>query len=71
LFGGHGFDVRTPRQLREALAAASSGDRFALVDVKLQKGDSGADADYRASRARASVSSGKAGSASFQYSRNR
>jgi indolepyruvate decarboxylase len=39
LFGGHGFDARTPRQLREALAAASSGDRFALIDVKLQKGD--------------------------------
>ena len=39
LWGGRGFDVRTPRQLRDALAAASREDRFALIDVTLQRGD--------------------------------
>lgn len=39
LWGGRGFDVRTPRQLRDALAAASQEDRFTLIDVKLQRGD--------------------------------
>jgi indolepyruvate decarboxylase len=39
LWGGRGFDARTPRELREALAAASLEDRFTLIDVKLQRGD--------------------------------
>jgi thiamine pyrophosphate-dependent acetolactate synthase large subunit-like protein len=39
LFGGRGFDVRTPGQLREALAVAAREDRFTLLDVALQKGD--------------------------------
>jgi indolepyruvate decarboxylase len=39
LWGGRGFDARTPRQLRDALAAASREDRFTLIDVKLQQGD--------------------------------
>ena len=39
LWGGRGFDARTPRQLRDALAAASHEERFTLIDVKLQQGD--------------------------------
>ncbi|MBI2829209.1 MAG: indolepyruvate/phenylpyruvate decarboxylase [Acidobacteria bacterium] len=39
LWGGRGFNVRTPRQLRDALAAASREDRFTLIDVTLQPGD--------------------------------
>jgi indolepyruvate decarboxylase len=39
LWGGRGFDARTPRQLRDALGAASREDRFTLIDVKLQQGD--------------------------------
>lgn len=39
LWGGRGFDVRTPRQFREALAAAVREDRFTLIDVRLQRGD--------------------------------
>lgn len=39
LWGGRGFDVRTPRQLRDALDAASLEDRFTLIEVKLQPGD--------------------------------
>jgi indolepyruvate decarboxylase len=39
LWGGRGFDVRTPRELREALALASLEDRFTLIDVKLQRQD--------------------------------
>ena len=39
LWGGRGFDAGTPRQLRDALAAASREDRFTLIDVKLQQGD--------------------------------
>lgn len=39
LWGGRGFDVRTPRQLRDALAAAALEDRFVLIDVTLQPQD--------------------------------
>ena len=39
LWGGRGFDVRTPRQFRDALTAASREERFTLIDVKLQQGD--------------------------------
>jgi indolepyruvate decarboxylase len=39
LWGGRGFDVRTPRQLRDALAAATREDRFTLIEVQLQRGD--------------------------------
>jgi len=39
LWGGRGFDVRTPRQLRDALAAAAREDRFTLIEVQLQRGD--------------------------------
>jgi indolepyruvate decarboxylase len=39
LWGGRGFDARTPRQLRDALAAAAREDRFTVIDVKLQQGD--------------------------------
>jgi indolepyruvate decarboxylase len=39
LWGGRGFTVRTPREFREALAAAWAGDSFALIDVKLAPGD--------------------------------
>ena len=39
LWGGRGFDARTPRQLREALAAAWQEHRFTLIEVPLQPGD--------------------------------
>jgi len=39
LWGGRGFDARTPRQLREALAAAWRSDCFTLIDVALERGD--------------------------------
>jgi thiamine pyrophosphate-dependent acetolactate synthase large subunit-like protein len=39
LWGGRGFTARTPREFREALAAAWAGDAFALIDVKLARGD--------------------------------
>ena len=39
LWGGRGFDARTPCQSREALAAAFSENRFALIEIGLQAGD--------------------------------
>jgi indolepyruvate decarboxylase len=39
LWGGRGFTVRTPRQLREALAAAYEEDRFTLIEILLGSGD--------------------------------
>lgn len=39
LWGGRGFDARTPRQLRDALAAAWREECFTLIDVKLERGD--------------------------------
>jgi indolepyruvate decarboxylase len=39
LWGGRGFVARTPREFREALAAAWAGDTFALIDVTLAPGD--------------------------------
>jgi indolepyruvate decarboxylase len=39
LWGGCGFDVETPGQLRAALAAAAGEPRFSVIDVKLQRGD--------------------------------
>ncbi len=39
LWGGRGFDARTPRQLRDALAAAWRSDCFTLIDVALERGD--------------------------------
>jgi indolepyruvate decarboxylase len=39
LWGGRGFNARTPRQLRDALAVAWLDDRFTLIDVALQPGD--------------------------------
>jgi indolepyruvate decarboxylase len=39
LWGGRGFDVRTPDELRSALAAAFDEPRFSLIDVALQPGD--------------------------------
>lgn len=39
LWGGRGFTVDTPRQLRDALAAAYQEGRFTLIEVALTKGD--------------------------------
>jgi indolepyruvate decarboxylase len=39
LWGGRGFVVRTPGEFREALAAAWTGDSFALIEVTLEPGD--------------------------------
>jgi indolepyruvate decarboxylase len=39
LWGGRGVEARTPRELREALAAAWREDRFTLIEVKLARGD--------------------------------
>ncbi|HKT81226.1 MAG TPA: thiamine pyrophosphate-binding protein [Vicinamibacterales bacterium] len=39
LWGGQGFDVRTPQQLRHALTTAWASDRFAILDVALERGD--------------------------------
>jgi len=39
LWGGRGFEARTPAQLRDALAAAYNEDRFTLIEVPLAKGD--------------------------------
>ncbi len=39
LWGGRGFDVRTPGELRAALATAFDESRFSLIDVALQPGD--------------------------------
>jgi indolepyruvate decarboxylase len=38
-WGGRGFPVHTPRQLRDALAAAWRTDCFTLIDVALERGD--------------------------------
>ena len=39
LWGGRGVEVRTPRQLRDALATAWRSDSFVLIDVMLEQGD--------------------------------
>jgi len=39
LWGGRGFEARTPADLRSALNAAYSEGRFCLIDVKLARGD--------------------------------
>ena len=39
LWGGKGFEVCTPGQLRAALRAAYPEDRFCLIEVKLERGD--------------------------------
>jgi len=39
LWGGRGFDVRTPGELRAALDAAFDEPRFTLIDVVLEPGD--------------------------------
>jgi indolepyruvate decarboxylase len=39
LWSGRGFVARTPREFREALAAAWAGDAFALIEVALARGD--------------------------------
>ena len=39
LWGGRGFRAFTPRQLRDALSAASDERRFTLIEVSLQRGD--------------------------------
>lgn len=39
LWGGKGFEARTPRQLREALEAAWAEERATLIEVMLQPGD--------------------------------
>lgn len=39
LWGGRGLDVRTPRQLRDALDSAWRNDCFTLIEVALQQGD--------------------------------
>ena len=39
LWGGRGFNARTPREFRQALAAAWADDAFTLIEVALQPGD--------------------------------
>jgi indolepyruvate decarboxylase len=39
LWGGRGFEVTSPGQFREALAAAVAEPRFSIIDVRLQRGD--------------------------------
>jgi len=39
LWGGRGFDVRTPGDFRRALNDAWESDRFSLIDVALERGD--------------------------------
>jgi indolepyruvate decarboxylase len=39
LWGGRGFNARTTKQFREALAAAWEGGAFALIDLTLEPGD--------------------------------
>jgi indolepyruvate decarboxylase len=39
LWGGRGFTVRTPRELREALAAADQETRFTLIEILIRSGD--------------------------------
>jgi indolepyruvate decarboxylase len=39
LWGGRGFTARTPREFRDALAAAWAGEAFALIEVTLAPGD--------------------------------
>jgi TPP-dependent 2-oxoacid decarboxylase len=39
LWGGHGFEVSTPKGLRGALAAGHEEARFCLIEVKLERGD--------------------------------
>lgn len=39
LWGGSGFEVHTPKDLRQSLDAAWTDSRFSLVEVRLQRGD--------------------------------
>ncbi len=39
LWGGRGEVARTPKEFREALAAAWADDRFSLIEVTLERGD--------------------------------
>jgi indolepyruvate decarboxylase len=39
LWGGRGFMVKTPQDLRCALTAAWESDRFSVIDVSLEPGD--------------------------------
>ena len=39
LWGGRGFNARTPKEFRESLAAAWDDGPFALIDLALQPGD--------------------------------
>ncbi|MCI0627161.1 MAG: indolepyruvate/phenylpyruvate decarboxylase [Acidobacteria bacterium] len=39
LWGGRGFEVQTPRQLRSALEASVAEPRFSLIEVQLERGD--------------------------------
>ncbi|MEW5976635.1 MAG: thiamine pyrophosphate-binding protein [Acidobacteriota bacterium] len=39
LWGGVGFEVRTPAELRQALREAHSATQFSLLDVRLERGD--------------------------------
>ena len=39
LWGGRGFNARTPGEFTRALNDAWQGERFAIVDVALQRGD--------------------------------
>ena len=39
LWGGRGFEVRTPREFQVSLASAWEESGFTLIDVRLEKGD--------------------------------
>jgi indolepyruvate decarboxylase len=39
LWGGRGFNARTPGEFNRALSEAWQSDRFSLIDVSLQRGD--------------------------------
>jgi thiamine pyrophosphate-dependent acetolactate synthase large subunit-like protein len=39
LWGGHGVQVKTPRELRRALDEAVSCTTFTLIEVRLEHGD--------------------------------
>jgi thiamine pyrophosphate-dependent acetolactate synthase large subunit-like protein len=39
LWGARGFDVRTARELRDALATAWDDDRPAVLEVRIERGD--------------------------------
>src|SRR4029079_9891186 len=39
LWGGRGFEVKTPGELRQALTEANDENGFSLLEVQLQRGD--------------------------------